>query len=309
MQTLSIVVPTYNAVGHVEGLLQRLTHFHEKYGDACQLIVADDASTDGTPAEVRRRFPAVTVVENRQNRGFGANVMTGVAVAKNDYLATVNSDIELIGNPFKELINALAEDRRMFAAMPLIYNRPLDKVENLVRLYCHRGLCWHTELKVEEHWSAVMRDLLGGAADVKSRLRDIGAKVRPVRSVLCGATFVCRRKQFLALNGFDPLFQPFYWEDVDLDYRARQHSMYCAVVPSAAVIHRHSESIDRHRPKRKLTYLRLNQLRFVLRHKHVLPELKNPHLWWAARAVKELFGGEPALRRAYWRASLGLTDV
>ena len=57
------------------------------------------------------------------------------------------------------------------------------------------------------------------------------------------------------------------------------------------------------------TYLRLNQLRFVLRHKHVLPELKNPHLWWAARAVRELFGGEPALRRAYWRASLGLTDV
>jgi GT2 family glycosyltransferase len=290
-------------------LLTRLCHFHEKYGGDCQLIVADDASTDGTPAEIKRQFPAVVLVENDQNRGFGANLMTGVAVAENEYLATLNSDIVLYGNPFKELIEELERDQRLFAAMPLVFNRRLDKVENLARLYCHRGLCWHRPLPEEEHWSAVLRDLMEKAADVKSRLRDVAGRAAPIRSVLCGAAFVCRREQFLALGGFDPRFQPFYWEDVDLDYRARERGLHCAVVPCSAVIHRHSETIDRWYGKRKVLFLRLNQLRFVQRHVEQLIQagLRAPHLWWAARAVKECFG-EPALRRAYFRASLGATD-
>ncbi len=302
--SLSIVIPTYNAIGKVEGLLTRLGHFQAKYGDACQIIVADDASSDGTPRELKRQFPMLRVVENQHNRGFGANAMSGVAQADNEYLALVNNDIELCGNPFLDLIDELVREPKLFATMPLIYNRNLEQVENLSRLYCHRGLCWHTELTEEDQWTSILRDLLTEAKDIKARLHDIAAHVQPIPSVLCGAIFVCRRAQFLQLGGFDPRYQPFYWEDVDLDYKARQLGLHCATVPRAAVIHRHSETINRVHGERKLYFLKLNQLRFVQAHQFQLAELRATRWWWFARAVREALGGNPGLRAAFWRACL-----
>jgi GT2 family glycosyltransferase len=309
IKPLSVVIPTYNAVGQVESLLTRLAHFREKYRDDFEVIVADDGSTDGTAEEVRRRCPDFTVVANKQNRGYAANVMSGAAVAQHEYLATLNSDIELLGNPFKALQDELAAHSRMFAAMPLIYNRALDKVENLARLYCHRGLVWHTELAEEAQWSGLLRDLFGSASDIKQRVRDLGAEAAPIRSVLCGAAFVCRRDEFLKLGGLDLRYQPFYWEDVDLDYRARRLGHYSAVVPRAMVLHRHSESISRYHGSKKLGYLRLNQLRFILAHRDQLPELTSPRWWWLLRAIREVFRGDPAMHKAYLSAALGAREL
>ncbi|MBN2081266.1 glycosyltransferase [bacterium] len=311
MQPMTFIIPTYNAVGQVESLLVRLQHFHEKYTDDIQVIVADDCSNDGTPDEVRKRFPWVEVVTSETNVGFGGNVMNGAAQARKQYLALINTDIELVGNIFKVLADALEQDQTLFATMPLIYNRRLSKVENLTRLYCHRGLCWHTELPEEEHWTYIVRDLITRSTDMKARLRDLGGLVPPIRSVLCGATFVCRREEFEALGGFDPRFRPFYWEDVDLDFRARRRGQRCAVVPTATVIHRHSETIDKYHGRRKLHFLRMNQLRFVMEHQKALMKLglRSQHLWWAARSVRELFGGDPLLRAAYLWASIGARQV
>jgi hypothetical protein len=288
--------------------LTRINHFKQKYGSDVQVIVTDDCSGDDTPAVIREKFPWVEVIENGQNRGFAGNVMVGTARAEHPYLAILNSDIDVVGNIFKPLIHALEENAGLFATMPLIFNRALNKVENLARLYCHRGLCWHTELPEEEEWSSVLRDLLNRSTDVKSRLKVLGSGYDPVPSVLCGAAFVCRREEFFALGGFDLRYQPFYWEDVDLDYRARRNGQRCATVLSAAVVHRHSETINRFHSNRKLRYLRLNQLRFVMAHKDQLEELVQPYLWWGARALKETFG-DPVLRAAYWRAGIGLKDI
>jgi GT2 family glycosyltransferase len=305
VHSLSIVIPTYNAVGKVESLLTRLSHFQAKYGEAYQIIVTDDASTDGTTGEIRRLFPGVTIVESRVNRGFGANVMVGVAAATNEYLAIVNSDIELCGNPFHDLIDALVQDPNLFAAMPLIFNRNLEQVENLARLYCYRGLCWHTELPQEDQWTSILREVLSAAKDVKARLHDIAATEPPILSVLCGAVFVCSRERFALLGGFDPRYQPFYWEDVDLDFKARMKGWRCATIPRAAVIHRHSETINRVHGERKLLFLRINQLRFVQAHMPLLPDLRSPRIWWFARSVREFFGGNAELRAAYLRAAQG----
>ena len=308
MQPLSVVIPTYNAVGQVEGLLTRLSHFKQKYGDDFQVIVADDFSGDDTARVIRQKFDWVEVVANRQNRGFGINVMTGVGAARHPYLATLNSDIDLVGNPFKEMVTALEDDPKLFAVMPMIFNRSLDKVENIARLYCHRGLCWHTELPEEEEWSSVLRDLLTQSTDVKSRLRDLGKSEKPFRSVLCGAAFACRRDRFLELKGFDPRFRPFYWEDVDLDFRARRHGWHCAVLPTTAVIHRHSETINRFHSQRKNHFYRLNQLRFVVSHQDQLEGLSDLWFWWFARGVREMFSGDGELRQAFFRAAFGKTN-
>lgn len=306
---VSIVIPVYNAIGQIEGLLIRLKHFVAKYGASYQVIIADDASTDGTAEELKREFPFIELVKGERNVGFAGNVNRGAKAAHHSFIAVVNSDIELIGNPFKPLISVLRNNQDIFATMPLVYNRKFGKVENLQRLIASRGLAWNTDLPEEAEWSPLLESLITRASTVKDRLKDVGGKLPPIRSLLCGAFFVCKRSQFEQLGGFSERFQPFYWEDVDLDYRARRKGLHCAVIPSTAVVHRHSESIDRFRAGRKIQYLRLNQLRFVIDHQRQLDGLVQPHIWWGLRSLKELLAGNRVMASAYWRAGLGQRDI
>ena len=53
------------------------------------------------------------------------------------------------------------------------------------------------------------------------------------------------RERFLAIGGFDPLFHPFYYEDVDLGLCAWRRGWTCVVVPEARVTHGGSGTINR----------------------------------------------------------------
>lgn len=309
MHSASIIVPTFNALGQVEGLLTHLKHFHEKYCENCEVIVTDDASTDGTAAEIHQLHPWIKVVANQQNQGFGANVMCGVKLATKDYLVVLNTDIDFIGNPFLALFDALELDDSLFAVMPLVFNRAHDKVENLQCLSVSRGLAWNTDLPEAAEWTSLLKELLAAAGSFKERLRDIAKATKPIPSLLCGALFACKRERFNALGGFDPRYRPFYWEDVALDYTARLKGWRCVVLPSACVIHRHSETIDRHFKSRKQNILMLNQLRFVLEHHEQLPGMSQRYSWWGLRALREVFRGNPELAGAYLRAGAGFKVV
>lgn len=319
---LSIVIPAYNAVGQVEGLLMRLCALAEAAGD-WEIILADDASPDGTALKIGQRFPQVKVVYSAVNQGFGLNVMLGAAQAAGEYLAVLNTDIELYGNPFPVLLDAIEQNKSAFAVMPLVFNYALNQVENLQRLYCRRGLCWHTELAVEKLWSERLRALFIGAREEHRELTSIAGDTLPVPAVLCGAAFVCRREAFLKMGGFSRHYRPFYWEDVDIGMRALRDGRLTLTVPQAMVLHRHSETIDRHHGERKLRHLRINQLRFMQAHRRMLsgeeglediPEglrprphelLRHERFWWALRALRELVRGDHAMASAYWAASRG----
>jgi GT2 family glycosyltransferase len=110
--------------------------------------------------------------------------------------------------------------------------------------------------------------------------------------------------------GFSPLFKPFYWEDVDLGFRLRRHGKGESIVVAtdALVLHRHSETINAAHGRRKYHFLRLNQLRFVLRWQSFFGIL-NPRLWWLLRGLRECLGGDPVLRDAYFKAVRGSGEV
>jgi N-acetylglucosaminyl-diphospho-decaprenol L-rhamnosyltransferase len=298
---LSVVIPTYNAVGQVEPLLRQLLEL-----DAAQLrvIVADDASPDGTAAQLAARFPQVTVVAGEENVGFGPNVNRGVELVESSYLAILNSDVELVGNPFTALIARLEQEPRVFAVMPLIYNTAYGQVENLTQLRCRYGLPWHEQLPPTPHFT---RLVAGGLEPWLSPLSSPAGLPTTIRAVLCGAAFVCRTADFRVLEGFDPRYEPCYWEDVDLGYRAARLGRTCETVSRALVMHRHSESIDRAHGERKLGYMLQNQLRFTQQHRDALRAegLRRERLCWLLRAARAAGSGQHELAAAYWTAALG----
>lgn len=186
---VSIVIPNFNGGGLLEKNLPRVL-FSVK--DA-EVIVVDDASTDNSLSVLKTNFPKVKVVERRTNDGFASAVNDGVQNASGDLILLLNSDVIPEVNFLPYLISHFT-DSQIFAVGCLqksrelkgtvIQGRGVGKFAN--------GFLVHgpgSPEKTNTLW------VFGGAAMYR---KDIWKK----------------------LGGMDILYNPFYWEDIDLSYRA-----------------------------------------------------------------------------------------
>ena len=87
--TVSIVIVSWNGRQHLEGCLTAVAAQH---GVDFETILVDNASTDGTAAFVRERFPWVQVVTLDRNLGFAGGNNAGVRAARGRYVALLNND-------------------------------------------------------------------------------------------------------------------------------------------------------------------------------------------------------------------------
>jgi len=60
---------------------------------SAQIIVADDASSDGSVELVKQKFPLVSVVSTIRRQGFAGNVDSGVAKATGEIVVLLNTDV------------------------------------------------------------------------------------------------------------------------------------------------------------------------------------------------------------------------
>lgn len=104
IQSVSVVLPAYNAAGIVGGSIVRLRA--ELSYDSLEIIVVDDGSADGTAAEAREAG-ADLVIEFPRNRGKGAAVKEGVLAANGE--AVVFADVDLSYGPevIKDVVKAV----------------------------------------------------------------------------------------------------------------------------------------------------------------------------------------------------------
>lgn len=90
--SLSVVVPAYNEADSLREFFPRLVEFCESRG--YRVVIVDDGSGDDT-AEVLAGFadrPAVQIVSNKVNRGYGGALKAGIDVVETDYLVTIDAD-------------------------------------------------------------------------------------------------------------------------------------------------------------------------------------------------------------------------
>lgn len=92
---LSVVVPMYNEEGIAAATLRRISAFLRRLGRPGEILVVDDASTDGTLGEcarARAEDPAITVIGTRTNRGKGAAVREGVRASRGEFVLYTDAD-------------------------------------------------------------------------------------------------------------------------------------------------------------------------------------------------------------------------
>lgn len=90
---VTIVVPAYNEEKGIEGVVERLCGLD--LGVPTFVMVVNDGSTDGTRAvlaDLKGRFPALRVIEHRQNQGYGAALKTGFGKAETEVVVITDAD-------------------------------------------------------------------------------------------------------------------------------------------------------------------------------------------------------------------------
>jgi GT2 family glycosyltransferase len=110
---VSIVIPNRDGATARAGLtfldLIRDTLAEQTFRDF-EVIVVDNGSSDGSAAHVREGWPEASVIELGENRGFSAAVNSGIAAGGGEYVALLNTDIELSPDWLELLVGELDRD-------------------------------------------------------------------------------------------------------------------------------------------------------------------------------------------------------
>jgi GT2 family glycosyltransferase len=192
---------------------------------ASAVVVCDDGRDGETAALLAAEFPSVRLHVRPERGGFSRSATDAVLAAEAEIVVLLNNDMEVHAGCFAALVALFPRRPRLFAAVPRIVRTGTGLDEAHTRLHFRRGVV---------------------ATSVD------GDPSRPP-DYACGGAMAVRRSAFLELGGFDPLFAPFYWEDVDLSYRARKRGLEIAFVPGARVDHDHGATIGGRFPRAEVS--------------------------------------------------------
>ena len=214
MARLSVVVVTYNCREAVDRSLPPLV---EQLVDGDELIVVDNASTDGTAARVRELAAEATIVDPGRNLGFAAGSSLGAERASGDLLLFLNPDA-VAAPGFREAIERpLAEGRGWAAWMGLVTADGARVVNTEGGVVHFTGIAW-----------------AGGAG----RALDPAAAAPAPHEVAfaSGACLAIPRERWEQAGGF-PGEYFLYHEDVDLSLRLRLDGGRVGIEPGARADH------------------------------------------------------------------------
>src|SRR6476646_4695314 len=102
---VSIILVNYNGISVILDCLNSIKKFVQSA--SYEIIVVDNASTDGSPELVAQKFPQVHLIQLARNLGFGAGNNVGAQAAQGNFLFLLNTDTVLICDPLPHLLELM----------------------------------------------------------------------------------------------------------------------------------------------------------------------------------------------------------
>lgn len=223
---ISVVIVVWNGKQYVFDCLQSLREHSANL--RLEVIVVDNASTDGSPDMVAEQFPDFRLIRNAENLGFAKANNIGIEASTGDYVCLVNSDVKFTADCISPMLEYL------------IKHPDVGMIGPKMRLL--NGKIGRSTMRFPKIWYFFCRAL--GLDHVFRGSRIFGGLLmadfdhettRPVE-VLNGWFVLTSRSALDKVGGFDPQFF-MYGEDVDWSYRYWQAGEKLVFFADAEALH------------------------------------------------------------------------
>jgi GT2 family glycosyltransferase len=211
---VSVCIANWNCRELLRDCLKSL--LAQSQGVRLEVIVVDNASTDGAADMVAREFPQARLIRNHVNRGYATANNQAAQQARGSYLLFLNNDTVVPPRALSELVEFLDANPEVIAVGPQLVGtdgRPQTSYRRqpTVAAFLHRT------------WLFRLTGLMRGSYRAYRRRTWVPLWPCEVETLL-GAALMIERQRFERLGGWDEAFV-FGGEDLDFSLRARQHGV------------------------------------------------------------------------------------
>jgi len=218
------VIPTRDGLAHLAEALESL----ERQTAEHDVIVVDNASTDGTAELLAERFPHVRVLRLEENLGFGRAVNRAVELVETPVVLLVNNDAVCEPEFVGRMVDGFRDERTGMVAGVLLQHDAPELVDSA-------GIELDPTLRSwDQLWNRPLTALPSAPAPVGP----------------CGGAAAYRVAAWREAGGFDDAFFA-YWEDVDLALRLRLAGWECVRRGDARVLHKHGQTLGAASPAQR----------------------------------------------------------
>ena len=212
MQEISVIIPNYNGMAYLDGVLSGLECQTVKN---FEVILVDNGSGDGSCAFVAASYPWVRLIELPENFGFCKAVNEGIKASRAPYVLLLNNDIEVTRDFIEQMLQGIRRHPKAFSgAARMIQFHDRDRLDDAGNYYCALGWAFargkgkniHTYEKEEKIFAS------------------------------CAGAAIYRKAIFEKIGYFDEEHFA-YLEDMDVGYRARINGYENWYFPLAKVYH------------------------------------------------------------------------
>jgi GT2 family glycosyltransferase len=217
---ISVVIVTWNARKYMRDCLKSIQE--QETGLSTEIIVVDNASSDGTAALIREEFPTVKLIQSKQNLGFARGNNVGLRIASGKYLFLVNPDVIVLPGCLSRLVSHLDRNPSIGIVGP--------------RMLGPNGQVSRSTMRFPTPWNALCRALALDSLFKRSRLfggylmKDFRHDTTADVDILNGWFWAAKREAVDRVGLLDEnLFM--YGDDLDWCHRfhrAGYRAVYCA---------------------------------------------------------------------------------
>ena len=265
MVDLSIVIVSWN----VRDLLRRCLHsivtgarpnpdegVFQIDGLEVEILVVDNASTDGSAEMVCDHFPQVCLVANDENRGFTTANNQGLTVSQGRYVLLLNPDTEIVDDALATMTGYMQANSEAGALGPRLLNTD-GSPQSSRRRFPTFSTALVESTVVQEWWDdnrILRRYYMADTAD------DVVQRVDWVS----GACLLVRRQAYEQVGGLDEGFF-MYSEELDWCRRIKSAGWEIVYLPTATVLHHEGKSSEQVVPARHI-YFQNSKVRYFRKH-------------------------------------------
>ena len=201
--------------------------------DAVEILVVDNASSDGSQAMLREEFPDVRLLANAENRGFSAACNQAIAQSSGEAILLLNPDAALMPGALTSLIDHLEHHAQVAAVGPRLLN-PDGSIQSSRRRFPSLTTAFLESTIIQSYFPHLSHLRRYYCQDItEDREQEV--------DWLTGACLLLRRRSWEEVGPFDQRFF-LYFEELDWCLRAKKAGWRIAYLPHAEAVHHGGQS-------------------------------------------------------------------